>query len=187
MKHSLVRQTIIETAADLFYTNGYNLTGINEIIKEAGIAKATLYNHFKSKDEICIAYLNYKNTTFLNTLQNYLSNFNLGKERVLAIFSFLSEFYNDKDFNGCWCINTVSEIPKENTQIRQVIQEQKRQLIEYFNSIVVESYPNLNEEQQQLLSKRVYLLYETAVSESYLHQDNWPISESKSLCELLLK
>jgi len=57
MKHGLVKEHIIKTAADLFYTNGYNSTGINEIIKEAGIAKATLYNHFKSKGDVCIAYL----------------------------------------------------------------------------------------------------------------------------------
>ena len=49
MKHAEVRNRIIETASDLFYRNGYNSTGINQIIAEAGIAKATLYNHFKSE------------------------------------------------------------------------------------------------------------------------------------------
>ena len=55
MKHSEVKNRIIETASSLFYKNGYNATGINEIISETGIAKATLYNHFKSKEDICLA------------------------------------------------------------------------------------------------------------------------------------
>ena len=60
MKHSEVKNHIVETASNLFYANGYNLTGINQIISEAGIAKATLYNHFKSKEDICVSYLQYK-------------------------------------------------------------------------------------------------------------------------------
>ena len=47
VKNSIVKNRIIETASSLFYKNGYNSTGINEIISESGIAKATLYNHFK--------------------------------------------------------------------------------------------------------------------------------------------
>ncbi|MGD1846632.1 MAG: TetR/AcrR family transcriptional regulator, partial [Salibacteraceae bacterium] len=44
MKHSEIRGRIIETASELFYQNGYNSTGINEIIAKSGIAKATLYS-----------------------------------------------------------------------------------------------------------------------------------------------
>jgi len=52
-----VKERILETASHLFYEKGYNLTGINEIIEKAGVAKASLYSHFRSKEDICLAYL----------------------------------------------------------------------------------------------------------------------------------
>ena len=81
MKHSEVKNRIIETASFLFYKNGYNLTGINEIISETGIAKATLYNHFKSKEDICLAYLQFKNTSFLKDIEAYTATKQKGKTK----------------------------------------------------------------------------------------------------------
>lgn len=57
------KDLILETASNLFCNNGYNLIGINEIIDKSGIAKATLYNHFKTKEDILLAYLDKKGKT----------------------------------------------------------------------------------------------------------------------------
>ncbi len=185
MKQSKVKQNIIETASNLFYKNGYNSTGINEIISEAGIAKATLYNHFKSKEDLCLSYLKFKNSTFLEEISKYCIAKPKGKKQVLAIFDFLSSFYNDKDFNGCWCIKTVSEIPKHNEKIRKEIKHQKELFITFISHLVQENI-EINQELIPSLSKQIYLLYESAVAESYLHQKNWPIVETKNLCSKIL-
>jgi len=50
-------ERILDVASDLFYRQGYRATGINEVIKESGVAKATFYNHFPTKDDLCYAYL----------------------------------------------------------------------------------------------------------------------------------
>jgi AcrR family transcriptional regulator len=186
MKDSPVRQNIIETASRLFYHNGYSLTGINEIIKEAGIAKATLYNHFKSKDDICLAYLAYKNSSFLKDIKEFAFKAPAGKPQLLSLFEFLRLFFKDKDFNGCWCINTVSEIPKGNAIIRKEIQHQKDQFIKVIEDLVKQNMVDLNEVESGFLAKQIYLLYEGAVSESHLHQDIWPIELAKGLCEKVL-
>ena len=57
MKKLGVKDRIVETASDLFYHNGYNQTGINQIIAEAGVAKASMYQHYRSKEDIAVAYL----------------------------------------------------------------------------------------------------------------------------------
>jgi len=88
MKHSLVRETIIKTASNLFYQKGYNLTGINEIISESGTAKATLYNHFKSKEDICVAYLDYLNNSFLIDIRKFSESKSIGENQILALFDF---------------------------------------------------------------------------------------------------
>ncbi|MCG8387762.1 MAG: TetR/AcrR family transcriptional regulator, partial [Cytophagales bacterium] len=86
VKHTGIRQRIIETASLLFYRNGYNSTGINEIISESGIAKATLYSHFKSKEDICLSYLQFKNTIFLEDIKVFCTSKPKGKPQLIAIF-----------------------------------------------------------------------------------------------------
>jgi len=186
MKHALVKDHIIQIASHLFYQNGYNLTGINEIIKEAGIAKATLYNHFKSKEDICVAYLKHKNNTFITDIKVFVANKKAGEERVLALFDYLDQFYNTNEFNGCWCINTISEIPKENTNIRDEILKQKQALINFINELIKDNLSGVSQKKIGTLSKQVYLLYESAVSESYLHNDIWPIHSAKLICQQIL-
>ena len=52
-----VRERILDTASRLFYDQGYQATGINQIIEEASIAKSSLYQHFRTKDDLLVAYL----------------------------------------------------------------------------------------------------------------------------------
>lgn len=182
MKHSEIRNRIIETASALFYKNGYNATGINEIISESDIAKATLYNHFKSKEDICLAYLQYKNTTFLNDIEEYANEKEAGIDQVVAIFDFLQLFFQDRDFNGCWCIKTVAEIPKDNIRIRDEIQSQKKDFLNLIEKLITNNLENVAEDKVSSLARKVYLLYESAISESHLHREDWPIREGKELC-----
>ncbi|MEM7369871.1 MAG: TetR/AcrR family transcriptional regulator [Bacteroidota bacterium] len=186
MKHSEVKQHIIRTASFLFYKNGYNRTGINQIISEAGIAKATLYHHFKSKEDICLAYLRFKNTTFLKDIEEYCNTKAGGKARIIGLFEFLQLFFLDSDFNGCWCIKTVAEIPKENQKIRSEIQLQKTAFIQLIEKLIVENLLKSYDEISKALSRQVYLLYECAVAESHLHQEDWPIKEAKMLCARII-
>ncbi|WP_418638048.1 TetR/AcrR family transcriptional regulator [Winogradskyella sp.] len=186
MKHAEVKHRIIETASFLFYKNGYNSTGINQIIAEAGIAKATLYNHFKSKEAICLAYLQYKNSHFLENLKNFTRSKPKGKGQILALFDFLQLFYQDKDFNGCWCIKTVSEIPKDNEIIRNEIQSQKNDFITRIATLITNNLEDIKSEEVNSLARQIYLLYESAVGESHLHQEDWPILESKNLCKKII-
>ena len=185
VKHSEIRHRIIETASALFYKNGYNSTGINEIISEAGIAKATLYSHFKSKEDICIAYLRYKQTTFLKDIKAFTFSKEKGHQQVLALFDFLQLFFKDRDFNGCWCIKTVAEIPKDNENIRTEIQTQKNDLINLIKELVGNNL-DISKDELDSLSRKIYLLYEAGVSESHLHQQDWPISEMRSVCQQLI-
>lgn len=186
MKRSEVKDRIIETASFLFYKNGYNSTGINEIISETGIAKATLYNHFKSKEEICLAYLRFKNSTFIEGIQTYIDSQPKGATQVLAIFDFLGLFFQDKDFNGCWCIKTVAEIPKDNEIIRNEIQAQKNAFIQLIGETITNNLDDIKGEEIESLARQIYLLYESAVGESHLHQADWPIKESRNLCARII-
>ncbi|MEX0288154.1 MAG: TetR/AcrR family transcriptional regulator [Flavobacteriaceae bacterium] len=186
MKRSEIRQHIIQTASDLFYENGFNATGINEIISKSGIAKATLYHHFKSKDDVCIAYLKYRHDTFSKSLEDFVYSRPKGKAQLLGVFDFLTTFYSDPSFNGCWCVRTVAEIPRENIEIRDEIQKQKKELQEFLTQVVQDNKPDISKVASKKIANGIYLLYEGAVSESHLHQADWPIKTAKKIGEQLI-
>lgn len=181
-----IQEKIIVTASELFYSNGYNSTGINEIIDKAGIAKATLYNHFKSKDELCISYLKHMNADFLMKVETFCSAKPKGNTQVLGLFDFLQEFFLDNKFNGCWCIKTLAELPKNNKLIRKEIQVQKEQFIQFISDLVQTNLKLKSKKQIATKARQIYLLYEGAVGESHLHQKAWPIVEAKSICSKIV-
>ncbi len=187
MKRSQIKQHIIETASTLFYTNGYNLTGINEIIKEAGVAKATLYNHFGSKEEICLAYLQHKDANYQAEFQSFIQSHKKGKDRLFAFFYFLKNFCNKEGFNGCWFLNTEVEIPKDNVLIRNQILQKKHEFINFIQHLISENVPQNTSEEDYLLAQKIYLLYEGAINESKLLKNIWPIDAALATCKILLQ
>ncbi|MDC8005333.1 TetR/AcrR family transcriptional regulator [Aureisphaera galaxeae] len=187
MKHSEVRNTIVRTASNLFYEQGYNLTGINEIIAEAGIAKATLYNHFSSKEDICVAYIQYKNQVFLHEIGLYCYAKPKGDKQILGIFDFLQQFFKGDGFHGCWCLNTVSEIPSDNQKILVEIQKEKREFLKFIEKLIAANREGMEEKQAESLAKQIYLLYEGAVAESHLYKQDWPIKMAKHMATQSLK
>ena len=178
-----VRERLIDTAAELFYEKGYNSTGINEIIEKAQVAKASMYSHFRTKEELCVAYLKHKESDFLIGLKSFIDALPEGKNKIMGIFDFLLEFYHSTGFRGCWCINTMSEIPRDNQVIRQEIIRQKSVLKDYIIQLLK---ANTQVENSTSTSNQLYLIYEGAVAESYLHQDEWPILEAKEIAKQLV-
>ncbi len=181
------RALIIETASELFYKNGYNLTGINEIIAKAGIAKATLYSHFKSKEELCLAYLDARDNDLLKNIKEHCQNKSKGDKQLIGVLDFLIPFFQSGAFNGCWCIRTVAEIPRDNKLIKKKIKSNKKLFMNFIEGLVRENKNELTKAKQSKLAKRIYILYESAVSESHLQEDLWPIEESIDLLKNLLK
>ena len=186
MKINPVQENILRTASTLFYQNGYNRTGINEIIREAGIAKATLYHHYKSKEDIFIAYLRSQHTQFDRDIQRFVMNYPVGPERLTALFDYLLQFYSSAEFNGCWCINSIAEVSRDNQRVYGEIQRQKNDLIQFIKSLILETKATISEIEAKALARQIYVLYEGAVAESNLQKEKWPIESARSLCQQIV-
>lgn len=185
MQRPNIKQHIIETASNLFYVNGYNATGINEIIAKSEIAKATLYHHFKSKEDICIAYLEQRHQKFLDSLKDFVGGQNKGRQQLVSIFDFLRNMYREGDFHGCWGIKTLGELPPKNKKILNVIQRQKKELLLFLGETVGDNIANISIAETEKISGGIYLLYEGAITESHLHKNDWPIHLAKSIAPSL--
>jgi len=103
------RDRILDTAARLFYRDGYRATGIDKIIAESGVAKMSLYRHFASKNDLISAFLARRH-------DNWMAWFAAAVRRRLAerpnldvLADALAEWFQSDDYRGCAFINVVAE------------------------------------------------------------------------------
>ncbi|MEP0263577.1 TetR/AcrR family transcriptional regulator [Dokdonia sp.] len=185
METNCVRQTIINSASTLFYKNGYNNTQISEILETSGVSKSTLYDHFNTKEEICIAHLQHRNDEFSKQVMAYTSQAPQGKDRIMAVFHYLELFYKMEDFNGCWSIKVFSEVPMANELIKSEVISQKNGFIDYIEMLLIENIKVDNLEDHKILAQKIYMLLEGAVAQSNLHKKEWPITLAKEMCYTL--
>lgn len=104
-------------AADrLFYRQGIHATGVDTIIDAAGVAKASFYRHFPSKDDLVAAWLEHRSDEWYAWFDSAVSRRARDpRRRLLAAFDALGEWFAQDDFTGCAFINTSVEI-RDNAQ-----------------------------------------------------------------------
>jgi len=170
------RERILEQASILFHHQGYNSTGINQIISEANVAKASFYQHFKSKDDLCVEFLNKRHTYWFNELSAFTSKSENLKERILKAFDFIIHMNERENFRGCSFLNILSEISKEQEGILSVIQAHKNDLRVFFRQLV----------EDELLATHIYILFEGSIIESQLFRSNEIVSKSKSIVKNII-
>jgi AcrR family transcriptional regulator len=181
------QKKILYTASRLFYQQGYNATGINQIIEEAGVAKASLYEHFKSKEDLLIAYLEFMFDQTMGLFRRVASTKVEAKEQISAIFEFLSQNTNSKEFHGCQFLNIAGEIPVENVRVYDIIRKQKNGLRGLFAEILKSDSMGEEEIQRtETLADGIYLLFDGAIMSSKVFGDSWPVvAAHKSAMKLL--
>lgn len=173
---STPRERIIDTASILFHQQGYNSTGINQIIGEASVAKASFYQHFKSKDDLCVAFLSARHDYWFVELMKFISKSKLPKKRILKSFDFIIYMNEKENFRGCSFLNMLSEISTEQDAILAVIQAHKMDLRRFFD----------NELEDDLLATQIYLLFESAIIETQLFKSNELIDKAKKIVNNLI-
>jgi AcrR family transcriptional regulator len=104
------RERLLAAAEELFYEEGVHTVGIDRVIERAGVAKATLYSVFGSKDELVRAYLEQHNATWRERLGARITARYAGpRERLLGVFDVLGERVAEPDFRGCAFVNASAE------------------------------------------------------------------------------
>jgi len=113
------RQRILDSAYELFSRRGIRATGIDEVIKSASVAKATLYRHFSSKDELVLAFLQQREQLWTKgwVEEEARRRGETPEEQLLAIFDLFHEWFQKDDFEGCSFINVLLEMNDRGTPI----------------------------------------------------------------------
>jgi AcrR family transcriptional regulator len=108
-------ERILDTAYELFSRRGIRDVGIDELIERAGVAKATLYRYFPSKDDLVVAFLERREQRWTLGFVEVEARLRgaTPEARLLAIFDALDEWFRREDFEACSFINTLLEMRAE--------------------------------------------------------------------------
>jgi AcrR family transcriptional regulator len=118
------KDRLLRTASRLFYAEGIHAVGIDRLVTEAPVTRATFYRHFRSKDDLVCAYL----TTTANEIRQAVAQARDGKaprEALRAVMAVLGDATLEDGFRGCQFLNAAAEYPDRDHPVRAVIDDQR--------------------------------------------------------------
>jgi AcrR family transcriptional regulator len=189
-KNIAPRERILETAADLFFHQGFRATGINEVIAKSGVAKATFYNHFPTKDDLCLAYLRNRNTSEFEAINAFVHDKDSPVERFLAVIKSIQPWLEANHLRGCAFLNMVAEVPDpRNLLRREGMQHYQslRQLIHNLAQDLINSDPQCYQGlEAQDLADDYMLILGGAIAMTEIYHNIWPAIQGVKLVERLI-
>jgi AcrR family transcriptional regulator len=185
------RERIMAIASELFYRQGYRATGINEVIEKSGVAKATFYKHFPTKDDLCLTYLRDRNTTELAEIDDFINTRKKPLTRFLSVMEALEPWMLASGMKGCAFLNMVPEVPDTDSPLRREgaihyerLRTRVRELAEDLLRTEPEKYGQLNPE---TVANDYMVILTGAIALSEISQDIWPIKQGIETVKRLLK
>jgi AcrR family transcriptional regulator len=185
------RERILATAADLFFHQGYRATGINEVISRSGVAKATFYHHFPTKDDLCLAYLQNRNTSEYQAITAFVQDKKTPRERFLAVMESVGPWLEANELRGCAFLNMVAEVPDSRNLLRKeglMHYESLRRLIRDLAQELIESdqarYGVLNADR---LRDDYMVTLGGAIAMTEIYHDLWPVSHGVEMVKRLIE
>ncbi len=178
------RDHLVDTALGLFSRHGYHAMGIDRILAESGVAKMTLYNHFKSKDELILATLRRRDEDFRNWFMRRVEILAASpRQRLLAMFDVLEEWFCSSEFSGCMFINASAEYADANHPIHGSAAEHKKLVLNYIEAQTTA----LGAPDPVSLAREIMLLMEGATVLAYVAGDGMAAETAKDAAEKLIE
>ena len=161
MRRDEKRTHLIDIAMQMFNRHGFRGTGVDEIMKQTGIAKTTLYRHFTTKEELIIAALAKSDEATRDELRAYVERASDDpREQLLATFDQLGLWLRDCEFKGCPFVAAASEFGDATSAIFQQVKLHKRLYLAYFEELVRAA----RLENPKKLAQQILMLHEGAVA-----------------------
>lgn len=108
-------ERLLETAYLLFSTRGVRAVGVDELVEKAGVAKATLYRHFASKEELILAFLQLREERWTRGWleEGVRERGGSPEDQLLAVFDLFDDWFRGPEFEGCPFIRVLLEMGAE--------------------------------------------------------------------------
>jgi AcrR family transcriptional regulator len=177
------RDRLVTTAARLFAEQGFRATGIDTILEEAGVAKATLYAHFDSKNDLIVAAIEHTSRTFGEWARSEVARrAERPHDRVLVLFDVLAEWFESPEFRGCFFIRAAGEFAELSDPIHHAAANAKNGV----HGFIRELCAALGGERQVQVEESLVLLAEGAITMAQLSGSSESARTARRAAELLL-
>jgi AcrR family transcriptional regulator len=175
------RERLLAAADELFYENGINTVGIDRVIERAGVAKASLYDCFGSKDELVRSYLQARNEARRTRINERLSQYDTPEEKILSIFDLLGELAAQPGFRGCAFVRAGADASSSDN-VKTVCEESRAFILGKFTDLAREAGAS----EPELVGKQLVLLYDGAAIAAHLDHNRNAVSTARTLAAQML-
>lgn len=189
-KQGTVRERIMATAFDLFYRQGYRATGINQVIAESGVAKASFYDHFKSKDDLLVEYVREMARLDYQVIRDEVAKFTDPHERFFAPFNILEPWFHQSDYRGCPFQNVLAEAPTTDPRVQSAARHHRdnlRALLYELTLDLMHADPRLAVLDPTHVSDAYLIAFEGSIAVAVGYRDCWPVKAARRAVEGLLQ
>lgn len=131
MTEPSIRDTVVATADDLFYSRGVQAVGMDELRTGAGVSLKRLYSEFPSKDAIVLAVLERRTRSWEECLARQVDAATTPRDKLLAIYDYLVDWTGEDAFRGCGFINTFGELGAINPDVADAVRAHKEGFAAY--------------------------------------------------------
>ena len=139
MEEQEARERVLAAAGHLFYARGIQAVGMDDIRAESGVPLKRLYQCFPSKDRLVEAYLARRDDHWMAALARHVDRCRDPRQRVLAVFAFLGEWFATPDFHGCAFINAFGELGSSSAAAVQLTRRHKQRLRRYLTGLAADA------------------------------------------------
>jgi AcrR family transcriptional regulator len=176
------RERLLAAATELFYEEGVHTVGIDRVIERAGVAKASLYSTFGSKEALVRAYLESRAETRRQRIAQRIARYDNPRDRLLGVFDYLADAVTSPTYRGCAFANASAEGPRSETRVTQVCSDARA----WFRGLLVELARDAGAVDPEQLAGQLVLLYDGAVMGSSMDRDPAAPARARAIAELLL-
>lgn len=176
------RERLLAAANELFYEEGVHTVGIDRVIERAGVAKASLYSTFGSKDELVRAYLQGRAEARQKRTLEYIARQPQPRDQLLAIFDLLAEMVAQPQYRGCAFVNASAETARGENKVGQVCSGTRSWLKELLRKLA----SDCGARDPDRLSRQLALIYDGASVTAAMDHAPDAVQEARALAEVLL-
>lgn len=133
------RERVVAAADALFYARGINAVGMDEVRTAAGVSLKRLYTEFPGKEQLVLAVLASRHRQWEDGLARTAAGLDDPRERLLAVFDFLEEWFREDTFRGCGFVNAFGELGATSPAVAAAAREHKQSFQEHVARLAVEA------------------------------------------------
>lgn len=182
LSSSETRDIILDVTEKLIYRYGIAATGMDLLVKTAGVSRKSIYRYFANKDELVLAALQRRDERWMLWLRTEVERSDSSGERLLAVFSALKAWFGSADFRGCAFINTSGETGDTQNPVRLLAKAHKQKLFEYALELCkAHGIPEPEQQAAQLL-----ILIDGAITVALVMGDSTAADQAQSMARTVL-